>query len=553
VAQETLRGELSTYRIFDVVASGGFGSVAFGRDTATNVPVAVKRLHAHLKEQSGFVERFEREAATVRGLTHPNIVRLLDQGRDDSGVPFLVLEWVEGLTVAGWVKQQGRYSSAQAAEVACQVLEGLEAAWARRVVHRDIKPANIIVTPSGRVKVMDFGIAKDTDLATLAGTTGGVVGTPAYIAPEQLRGEPLDCRADLYALGATLYMMLSGRPPFEGPSLTDYFRQHLEQDPPPLETQAPGVPRGLVAVVEQALAKRPDDRYASPLEMEQALLPFRDESAALTIPAPAPVRPPPPPPQTTPAGTPSATPTGASRFPLRIALPVAGMLVVVGLVAVLYATLGGRPSPGLPTPGPQPTATPEDQLLEDPLTNPVTGRLIKASNQPSIFVVAYTPDGYLVQKVNRDAAFVGVTLPGSYDNAAMAIDARLVDVEANRLVTLICRDNAANHTGYSLSLAPHTGQLSLGRRDGARSDGGTITTALAGPLSVPQIKPGSETNRLELICAGSKISARVNGTQVASVDDSAYRDGELSIGLETEANGPPVKAYFRNLLVTRPR
>jgi serine/threonine-protein kinase len=112
VDQETLHGQVSDYRLYESIASGGFGSVYIGRDTATNVPVAVKRLHAHLKDEPGVVERFEQEASTVRGLTHRSIVRLLDQGRDPQGTPFIVMEWVEGLTIADWIKRRGKYGSA---------------------------------------------------------------------------------------------------------------------------------------------------------------------------------------------------------------------------------------------------------------------------------------------------------------------------------------------------------------------------------------------------------------------------------------------------------
>ncbi len=271
--QETLRGDVSEYRVYESIASGGFGSVYIGRDTATNVPVAVKRLHPHLKDQPGFVERFEREASTVRGLVHPNIVRVLDQGRDKYGVPFIVLEWVEGLTVGDWLKRRGPYAPAEAADVACQALEGLQAAWSRRVVHRDVKPANLMVTPTGRVKVMDFGVAKDVDLATLAGTSG-VIGTPAYMAPEQLRGQPLDGRADIYAMGVTLYQMIAGSPPFMGPTMADYFRQQLQEEPPPI----PGLAPALGAVIGRALEKQPEDRYTTPGDMLNALRPFAAEA-----------------------------------------------------------------------------------------------------------------------------------------------------------------------------------------------------------------------------------------------------------------------------------
>jgi serine/threonine protein kinase/sugar lactone lactonase YvrE len=275
VDQQTLRGQVGEYRIYESIAAGGFASVYYGRDTATNVPVAVKRLHPHLQAEPGIVERFEQEAATVRGLTNPHIVRLLDQGRDLYQVPFIVMEWVEGLTVADWLKRQGRYSSRAAAEVGAQALEGLDAAWARRVVHRDIKPANLMVTPGGQLKIMDFGVAKDVELAPLAGASG-LIGTPAYMAPEQLRGQPLDCRADLYSLGVTLYMMLAGRPPFEGPSFADYFRQHLEQEPPRIEDLSDDVDPGLADVLRNALAKNPNERYATPAEMLAALRPYAE-------------------------------------------------------------------------------------------------------------------------------------------------------------------------------------------------------------------------------------------------------------------------------------
>ncbi|MBV9599242.1 MAG: SMP-30/gluconolactonase/LRE family protein [Chloroflexi bacterium] len=282
VDQETLRGELGEYRIYELIAAGGFASVYYGRDTATNVPVAVKRLHPHLQAETSIVERFEQEANTVRGLDHPHIVRLLDQGRDQHQVPFIVMEWVEGLTVADWLKRRGRYLSAAAAKVGCQVLKGLDAAWARRVVHRDIKPANLMVSPSGRLKIMDFGVAKDVELATMAGSSG-LIGTPAYMAPEQLRGQSLDCRADLYSLGVTLYMMLAGRPPFEGPSFADYFRQHLEQEPPPMEDLSADVDQGLAEVLRKALAKNPDDRFATPAEMLAALEPYADGATSVSI------------------------------------------------------------------------------------------------------------------------------------------------------------------------------------------------------------------------------------------------------------------------------
>ncbi|HEY1297162.1 MAG TPA: serine/threonine-protein kinase, partial [Chloroflexota bacterium] len=397
--QETLHGQAGAYRIYESIASGGFGSVFIGRDISTNVPVAVKRLHAHLKDEPGFVERFEQEASTVRGLAHPNIVRLLDQGRDASGVPFIVMEWVEGLTIGDWLKRRGTYTPTDAAEVGCQVLEGLDAAWARRVVHRDIKPANLMVTPSGRVKIMDFGVAKDVELATLAGSSG-IIGTPAYMAPEQLRGKPLDCRADLYALGVTLQLMLTGRPPFEGPSFADYFRQHLEEEPPPVV--ATGVDNGLAAVVHRALAKAPEDRFGSPGEMLTALRPYADER---TLPKAEPHAS-----ETVRAPLAPLAPLAPKRRvpPWAIAAPLIGVAVVaVGVALLVTQPRAAAPNQVAASVGTSSAVvtTPQSDgtLFSNPLTTDAQAAVLRKTASPSAYLIGRAPDNtYAIQKLLGD-------------------------------------------------------------------------------------------------------------------------------------------------------
>jgi len=597
--QETLRGDVSEYRVYESIASGGFGSVYIGRDTATNVPVAVKRLHPHLKDQPGFVERFEREASTVRGLVHPNIVRVLDQGRDKYGVPFIVLEWVEGLTVGDWLKRRGPYAPAEAADVACQALEGLQAAWSRRVVHRDVKPANLMVTPTGRVKVMDFGVAKDVDLATLAGTSG-VIGTPAYMAPEQLRGQPLDGRADIYAMGVTLYQMIAGSPPFMGPTMADYFRQQLQEEPPPI----PGLAPALGAVIGRALEKQPEDRYTTPGDMLNALRPFAAEAGIDTSYIPRPGTTPTSSPGTfqsfppTPYPSTPATPApigysgetirgaetfrGAERgveqprrgsFPIALlAVPLVGLLLVVAAGAWwfvlrpvpsppvatpnggLNSTPGVASTAGVPaTPGGFATAPPQvAPLFRDPLDDVTSGRLQKASVEPANYLVGYGSDGYVIQKVNPAAgALVSVSVftPAgvSYAEAVLSIDARIIAPAPNSYVALICREQDAR-TGYLLKVMPESGEVVIQRLDG----GSSAPTPLANAVSAA-VKPGNQSNHIELRCAGSSITARINDTDVATAVDGAYPSGGLRIGAGSNPGAiQTVEAHFRNLLVTRP-
>jgi eukaryotic-like serine/threonine-protein kinase len=580
VEQDTLHGQVSEYRLYESIASGGFGSVYIGRDTATNVPVAVKRLHPHLKSEPGFVERFEQEAATVRGLTHPNIVRLLDQGRDQLDVPFIVMEWVEGLTIGDWLKRRGRYAPSEAATVGCQVLEGLDAAWARRVVHRDIKPANLIVTPGGRVKIMDFGVAKDVDLATVAGSSG-LIGTPAYMAPEQLRGQALDCRADLYALGITLYMMIAGRPPFEGPSFADYFRQHLEQNPPPLD----GVDPGLAGVIQRALAKLPEERYSTPAEMLMALRPYAGEGTPPippTLPDDATVvsRRTPPPTRAA-AATPAtvmaqpsaqnvgatvavrpATAAGRQIAPWMIAAPLIALVLIGAVVAFVLS----RPSPvSTPSPALQTvvaqvatstpavvanTGTPQAAsatLLQDPLTDLATGKLPRSSPSPSNFFVSYGADGYVMQKLIASYAQpITVNVPGSFGDSVVALDARLVDpVPASGFIDLGCRDQSPTPGRYDMTVTPQSGDVSIWKTDSLQQ------TVLAKPANAAGVlKHDGTPDHLEFVCKGASLTARVNGNDVVSATDSAYKQGALVIG--AGAPNANVEAHFKNLVVSQP-
>ena len=231
-------------------------------------------MHGHLAYQPGVVERFQREAQQLRGLQHPNIVQVLDDGTDSNGLPFIILQWVEGWTVSALLQQKGRFSVAEALEIASQVLAALEAAGRRGVVHRDIKPANLMVTPppDRNVKVMDFGIAKDA-LAD-ASSHNTQIGTIAYMAPEQFRQGPVDARADLYALGVTLCELLTGERPNAG---------FESVSPATLRELRPEIDPALAEVVCRALEPRPSNRFASAAEMRAALEPFMRGGVDLTM------------------------------------------------------------------------------------------------------------------------------------------------------------------------------------------------------------------------------------------------------------------------------
>jgi hypothetical protein len=231
--------------------------------------VAIKVLAPPFDRDREFVERFQREARAAAGLSHPNIVAVFDSGSDD-GTHYIVTELVEGETLADRLRRDGPMPQAEAVAVAVDIARALSAAHERGLIHRDIKPGNVMLLPDGRVKVVDFGIARAAGSDTLT-NTGVVLGSTAYLSPEQASGQPVDERADLYALGCVLYEMLTGRVPFSADTPIATMYRHVNEDPPPPSTFAP-IPSELEDIVMRALEKDPKRRFASASELEAALL-----------------------------------------------------------------------------------------------------------------------------------------------------------------------------------------------------------------------------------------------------------------------------------------
>lgn len=257
------------YHIQSLLARGGMASVWIGDDILLARRVALKTLHPELAADAGVRRRFRNEAVAVASLTHPDIVATYDTGEDD-GVAYLVMELVEGPNLRRLLDERGPLSIADALRIARGVTAALDHSHRNGIVHRDIKPANVLVPPDGPVKVTDFGIAK-TGAGQDLTRTGTVVGTARYLAPEQLTGDPVDARADLYALGLLLHEMLAGRAPFGGGSETEAALARLTIAPPPLRSIRPDVPVALEAITLRCLSIDPAGRYQDAAALGAAL------------------------------------------------------------------------------------------------------------------------------------------------------------------------------------------------------------------------------------------------------------------------------------------
>jgi serine/threonine-protein kinase len=257
------------YRIVERLGRGGMGTVYKAIDETLDREVAIKVLNADLGD-TDLLKRFRAEAVTLARLNHPGIATLYELYRDDENL-LMVMEFVRGETVHDLCERLGPLAPPQAAHLAMQVLDALAHAHRSGVVHRDLKPANLMVADTGNIKVMDFGIARV--LGTEHFTQGGyMMGTPAYMAPEQVLGGDIDGRADLYAVGVVLYRLLSGQLPFSADTAIAMVQKQVNDSPIPIGNHQPGLPSWCARVLDQALAKAPEDRFQTADDFRMALL-----------------------------------------------------------------------------------------------------------------------------------------------------------------------------------------------------------------------------------------------------------------------------------------
>jgi serine/threonine-protein kinase len=331
-ASGTLAGR---YELAEVIGRGGMGAVYRGVDLVLGRAVAVKMLPGTLADQDPTsVARFEREARAAAALSHPSVVAVYDTGVDETA-RFIVMELISGRSLEAILRDEGPLEPGRAAAIAARVADALTAAHAAGIVHRDIKPANVMIASDGSVKVLDFGIARAMDGTTLT-QNSSVVGTAAYMSPEQALGKPADERSDIYSLGCVLYALLVGHPPFSGDGAAAILNQHAHVPPSPLALESERAAPELDALVLQMLAKSPEDRPQTAAEVRDRLT--EPSSSPASVPGVT-------------AATERLRPTTATRplppveRPDRRRLILVGALAAVALVIALVALTSGGGSP----------------------------------------------------------------------------------------------------------------------------------------------------------------------------------------------------------------
>jgi serine/threonine-protein kinase len=513
---------INNYRVTQLLGEGGMGAVYLAEHPFMGRKAAIKVLRREFAEDPGLVERFMNEARAANAIRHPNIIDIIDVGRMPSGIPYLMMEFLEGESLADRIRR-GKVELTEAMDVILQTTGALAAAHGKGIVHRDLKPDNLFLLPDDsapggiRVKVLDFGIAKlRADLSGGMAKTqaGSLMGTPPYMSPEQCRGitEEIDHRTDVYAMGIILYELLCGAPPFVSAGWGDVVLAHLTKPPPPPRSKNADIPEALEVVIMKALAKTADERFGSAAEMRAAL---RALSSVSTF----------PPRQTVGAlaaaqatvgnvhkTTTFRTATGEMKsVPAEVwaqpaARPKRGLLVIGGVVAaagaiaaVLAMNAGnsGGPAHRPPTPVIATPATPAPVPAQPPppkeTAPPVPAHiLVRIGSEPAGALVTDAKRGVVIgatpfeQRMDRTAGKLGLRLAKD-GFAHIDIDVPL-DQDYDKAVKLE-KQRASKRSHTSSSTAPSSAKKATGGGVPPTSAAPTAPPAAAAPAPAPPAKP----------------------------------------------------------------
>lgn len=495
---ETVGGR---YELGELLGRGGMAEVRKGTDTRLGRVVAVKRLRTDLASDATFQARFRREAQSSASLNHPSIVAVYDTGEepaaDGSGVaqPYIVMEYVAGRTLRDILREGRKILPERALEITSGVLSALDYSHRAGIIHRDIKPGNVMLTPSGDVKVMDFGIARAiSDAASTMTQTAAVVGTAQYLSPEQARGETVDSRSDVYSAGCLLYELLTGRPPFIGDSPVAVAYQHVRELAAPPSDHDTDLPPELDAIVMKSLAKRVEDRYQSAAAMRSDIERYLAGRPVQAAAVPPPVVPGPATGATQVAGRPIAAPVAGPPVPQaedERRTPV-GFLVLLGLLVIGLVVAGALLWPRLFPAAPDEKAVPDVVGRSESQARRLLGEA-GFEVAPTEFETSDRPAGRVIDQDPTGDSFVApgsvVTITvssGPPEVAVPNVTSQLLGqakatLEAQGFEVDVTRSDTDDPRNQVLAQAPEAGA--------EVAEGSTITLTVSdGPEEVPDVR-----------------------------------------------------------------
>ena len=478
------------YELAEELGYGGMAEVFRARDTRLGRDVAVKVLRADLARDPAFLQRFQREAQSAAGLNHANIVGVYDTGEQD-GVPYIVMELVTGRTLREVLAEDGRVLPRRALEIVAEICAALSYSHRQGIVHRDIKPANVMLTPTGEIKVMDFGIARAASASSATMTqTAQILGTAQYLSPEQARGEHVDGRSDIYSTGCVLYELLTGVPPFQGESAVAVAYQHVREDPLPPSQIDSDLPAALDAVVLKAMAKNPANRYQSADEFQADVerAAAGRKVAATPVLADAPTTAIPPASPTSVLLRPNEEDRSRRRTAAYIALALAVLAVFV-VAALLVKSLfhAGPPPISVPNVVGQTEQSAVSQLTAAGLTPKVVARTPEGqdgNSQPNGRVYAQSPvNGFTVSKgtevdLSVSTGVKQVQIPDVVGKQVADAQAALASDGLNNVT--VVEKNVAGTAGTVITVDPGPGTT-------VNADTKVTLTVVSGQQQVPNV------------------------------------------------------------------
>jgi len=554
---------LGAYRIINQVGQGGMASVYKAYQPSMDRNVAIKVLPRQLAESKEFAARFQQEARIIARLEHPHILPVFDYGESD-GVTYFVMRYLE----AGTLKSKmaaGQLSLNEIDRLFTQLADALGYAHSHGVVHRDLKPANALIDEQGNIFLTDFGIAKLLESAAPHLTqTDAIMGTPAYISPEQARAQTVDQRSDIYSLGIILYELVTGRVPFTADTPLAVILKHVS-DPLPLPSIIkPDIPESIEQVILKALAKEPDDRYATTAEFLAAWKRALQEKETVRHVAERTML-------ATPPSTPASRPAQFAPAPKAVSKTgsTTGWLVGCGIGACVLLTIMGvvlyasgsqflsflNPATATPIPTQTPTLIPPtntavptlvpastgDVLLQDDFSSEDWGTLTDTDNS-----IEY--DGAALRmKIFKKNWFVWSTPNGEiYKNIHMEVTATNNDGESTTAFGLMCYQQEANSSYYYVAMTPG-GEYAIVLAADGKKDVFLTNNNQWGASDL--IKKNKSSYRVGADCGNGKLTLYVDGKQIDSVADSTYTSGTVGAFTWSGENVTNADVFFDDFII----